>query len=86
QSTTAKRLGDLLGYPVMHLDEVHWRPNWVTISDSEFKEIVDEFTRVNENWIIDGNYTHVIGEIASSRATCILWLDPPFWLYFPRII
>jgi len=42
------------------------------LSDEEFKEEVKGFVEANESWIIDGNYTRVVGDILQEKATCIL--------------
>ncbi|KAJ7719445.1 hypothetical protein DFH07DRAFT_784649 [Mycena maculata] len=39
-----------------------------------------------DGWVVDGNYGRRIGTIVGDRATDVIWLDPPFALYFPRII
>ncbi|KAF8520589.1 hypothetical protein BU17DRAFT_46471 [Hysterangium stoloniferum] len=82
----ADRLGSILKFPVVHLDEVHWRPNWVETPRDEFREQIQEFTSTNDNWVIDGNYRSAVGDITLSLATTVVWMDPPFILYFPRLI
>ncbi|KAF8528493.1 hypothetical protein BU17DRAFT_80912 [Hysterangium stoloniferum] len=82
----ADRLGVLLKFPVVHLDEVRWRPNWVETPLDEFRAQIQEFTNKNDNWVIDGNCRRTVGDITFSLATTIVWMDPPFILYFPRLI
>ncbi|KAF8518260.1 hypothetical protein BU17DRAFT_48834, partial [Hysterangium stoloniferum] len=85
-STMADRLGGLLKFPVVHLDEVHWLPNWGETPRDEFRGQIEEFTNSNDNWVIDGNYRRAVGDLTFSLATTIVWMDPPFILYFPRLI
>jgi len=39
-------------------------------------------------WVIEGNYQSVFGgEMETfAAATDVIWLDPPFLLYFPRLL
>ncbi|KAF8518259.1 hypothetical protein BU17DRAFT_48860 [Hysterangium stoloniferum] len=85
-TTMADRLGGLLKFPVVHLDEVHWLPNWVETPRDEFRGQIQEFTNTNDNWVIDGNYKSSVGDLTFSLATTIVWMDPPFILYFSRLI
>jgi adenylate kinase family enzyme len=34
KSTLARRIGERLGIPVVHLDVLYWRPRWVDQSDA----------------------------------------------------
>ena len=56
KSTLAKTLGTHYNIPVLHLDSVHFEPGWVERKDEEANEIVKQFIKDNESWIIDGNY------------------------------
>lgn len=57
KSTLAARLGDMYGLPVLHLDSVHFLPNWEERELSEKRRIVADFMSGNDGWIIDGNYS-----------------------------
>lgn len=57
KSTLAVRLGELYGLPVLHLDRVHFIPNWKERETSEKRRIVEDFMRDNDGWVIDGNYS-----------------------------
>ena len=35
KSTLARRLGQLTGIPVVHIDTIHWQPGWVERSAAE---------------------------------------------------
>ncbi|KAF5353021.1 hypothetical protein D9757_012732 [Collybiopsis confluens] len=39
----------------------------------------------SRGWVIDGNYERRVGTIIHECATDVIWLDPPFLLYFPRL-
>jgi adenylate kinase family enzyme len=75
KSTLARSLGRATGLPVIHLDQIYWRPGWAPAPDDEF---VTALRRVmtGERWIIDGNYS---SSLAARVHYCdaIVWLDPP---------
>ena len=45
KSTMAKRLGEITGLPVVHLDSISWSPGWVEtpkdIFEAKLREAVD---------------------------------------------
>lgn len=57
KSTLSARLGELYGLPVLHLDKVHFLPNWEERESSEKRRIVADFMNDNDGWVIDGNYS-----------------------------
>lgn len=80
KSTLARQLGAILHIPVIHLDQLYWRPGWQHVTDQEFDEILHEKLAA-ENWIMDGNFSRTLplrlehSDIAIyldfSRLTCI---------------
>ena len=74
KSTLAKRLGELYGIPVLHLDAVEFLPNWVKRELSEKKRIVADFMRDNDGWVIDGNYSKLFREERLEQADMIVML------------
>ncbi|KAF9653303.1 hypothetical protein BDM02DRAFT_3087445 [Thelephora ganbajun] len=87
RTTLGARLSKLLNIPHTSLDTLHWGPSWRACPADEFRAKVQE--KLNETaetgWIIDGSYVSKIGNIVKDSATDIIWLDPPFLMYFPRI-
>jgi adenylate kinase family enzyme len=85
KSTLARRLGQLLGLPVVHLDVLYWRPGWT-------KPDIDEFrTRVaaavaSDGWISDGNYRILTFDLTLPRADAIIMLERPRWLCLRRVL
>lgn len=74
KSTLAKRLGDLYGLPVLHLDTVEFLPNWEKRGLSEKQRIVADFMRGNDGWVIDGNYSKLFREERLEQADMIVML------------
>ena len=56
KSTLATQLGSAIGAPVLHLDTVHWLPDWKERTDQDAEKIVNDFLDTHESWVIDGNY------------------------------
>lgn len=55
KSTLARKLGEITGLPVIHLDKLHWRPGWVEPPKGEWRRTVEELVKRDE-WIIEGNF------------------------------
>jgi adenylate kinase family enzyme len=76
KSTLASRLGSILNVPVIYLDKLHWRPNWVEAPDeelvAELRGIIEEGVRNNTGWIVDGNGEGRTKRIMDFAATDII--------------
>ena len=75
KSTVARRLGELLDLPVVHLDTLYWRPGWVESPPEEFREKVHLAVQ-GERWVIDGNYSETL-DLRFERADTAIFLDIP---------
>src|SRR5215470_9991697 len=56
KSTLARRIGERLDLPVVHLDTLNWNPGWVQTDVTKFREQVAEAVK-GDAWVMDGNYT-----------------------------
>lgn len=56
KSSFARRLHELTGLPLVHLDLVWWRPDYTHISREEFDRRLEEMI-AEERWIMDGDYS-----------------------------
>lgn len=83
KTTTARRLGELTGLPVTHLDHLYWRPGWEPAPDDEFRAAVDAVAS-GSRWIIDGNYGST-ADLRFPRADTIIFLDLPRWRFLPAV-
>ena len=59
KSTLAKRLAKFYNIAHLHLDSVHFLPNWIERNDDDMEKIVNDFMKENNSWIIDGNYRRI---------------------------
>lgn len=71
KSTLARRLGELYGLPVLHLDAVQFYGNWNERSLEEQNALVQKFLEQNEGWVIDGNYARVCPQRFAMADACI---------------
>ena len=84
KSTLARRLGEKLGLPVIHLDVLFWKPGWVESDDDEFHARIAAFQR-EDAWISDGNFGGS-WDLRMPLADTIIWIDQPAWLCLVRAI
>ncbi len=84
KSTIARKLGELTGLPVYHMDHIHWKPGWVARDRSEKIEMALGIL-AQEQWIFEGGFSEIHSE-RLSRADMLIWLDLPFWLRVWRVI
>jgi adenylate kinase family enzyme len=66
KSRLARELSEILELPVVHLDRLYWRPNWVPTPEPEW-EAIQRREVERESWIADG--------IQEGRVVPRLWLD-----------
>ena len=73
KSTLARMLNKHFGFPIIHLDQHYWKPNWVESSKEEWEEKVKELIYGDE-WIMDGNYGGTL-DLRIPRADTIIFKD-----------
>jgi adenylate kinase family enzyme len=73
KSVFSRRLSRSTGIPVIHLDTIHWKPNWVESEHADFDARLNEILKQDE-WIIDGNYGRTL-EMRLLRADAVVLLD-----------
>lgn len=78
KSTFAVRLGKAIGIEVIHLDKLHWKPNWTEPSKIDWRVTVEN-ALMADSWIMDGNYS---GTMEMRIAAC----DTVIFLDFPRLV
>ena len=73
KSTLCKELCAILKLDSYHLDNIYWKPNWVSISKEEFDTKLEEIMR-KDIWIIDGNYNRTLDQ-RLEKSEFIIYLD-----------
>ncbi|MDZ4277539.1 MAG: adenylate kinase, partial [Dehalococcoidia bacterium] len=86
KTTVSRRIGALLGLPVVELDALYHRPNWQPTPDDEFlATALDTLSRYADGWVCDGNY-HAVRPHILPLADTVLWLRPPFLPTYWRLL
>lgn len=78
KSTLARKLRELTGIPVFHLDLLWHKPDRTTTTQEEFLQKIKEILE-KEQWIIDGNYLSTLDVRLQACDTMIL-------LYYPLAV
>ncbi|WP_069649950.1 DNA topology modulation protein [Caloranaerobacter ferrireducens] len=73
KSTLAKRLGEITGIDVLHLDTIHWKPGWIEAPREEFLSKLKAFLE-KDSWIIDGNYRSTL-DMRLELADTVIFID-----------
>ncbi|WP_293677949.1 hypothetical protein [uncultured Phenylobacterium sp.] len=84
KSTLARKLGDKLGLPVIHLDILFWKPGWVESDDGAFRARTAEAIAAPA-WVCDGDFGSSL-DVRLPRADTVVWLDLPVFLCLFRAI
>jgi adenylate kinase family enzyme len=84
KSTFARRLGERLGLPVIHLDRLYWRPGWVETPEDEWRRKVEELC-AGESWVMDGNYSGTL-DVRLAACDTVVFLDLPRTLCLWRVL
>jgi adenylate kinase family enzyme len=74
KTTLARELAQRLGLPVVYLDRVFWRPDWVEPEPSAWERAHRDALE-GEAWIADGNFDSTMAERLRLADTIVL-VDP----------
>lgn len=75
KSFLSKKLSELTGIPLYHMDNIFWRADRTHITRTELMEAIEAIMKTPE-WIIDGNYIGTMGQRMQGAET-IIYLDIP---------
>ncbi len=75
KSTLARMLGEKYNCPVLHMDSLNFKENWVGQDREIMLSQVITFLDRNDTWIIDGNYTSMEQERRLNEADQIILLE-----------
>lgn len=73
KSWLSKRIAEITGYPLTHLDNEFWQPGWVKLPKEEWLRRQEALLH-EDRWIIDGTYTGTL-ELRFAAADLIIYLD-----------
>ena len=75
KSTFSKRLHEITGIPLFHLDMMYWNPDRTIVERSVFRQRLADAVSGDE-WIIDGNYGSTM-EMRMQACDTVIFLDYP---------
>lgn len=73
KSTLSKKLHELTGLPLIHLDNVWWKPDRTHISRDEFDRELDGILQGGQ-WILDGDFSRTY-EVRFKACDTVIFLD-----------
>ncbi len=77
KSTLARALGEKLGLPVVHLDQLWWKAGWENVTLEEFDRQLALALEM-DRWIIDGNFNRTM-EWRLEKCDTVIYLDFSRW-------
>lgn len=83
KSTLARALGDRTGLPVFHMDQFHWKEDWVERPAAEKLPMISA-VEAQDRWILEGGASATYAN-RISRADLVVWLDLPVGLRLWRV-
>ncbi|MEU0060986.1 hypothetical protein [Streptomyces sp. NPDC006334] len=78
KSTFSHALAAGTGLPLIHLDDLYWRPGWRRPTAPEWERTLERLT-AGPYWIIDGNFADTVRQRVE-RADTVILLDRHPWL------
>ena len=84
KSTLAAKLARRLGVEPVHMDELHWLPDWQERAPEETAALLAERI-AGERWVAEGNYGP-FRSVHMDRVELTVWLDLPLRVTFLRLL
>jgi adenylate kinase family enzyme len=84
KSVLARRLGEILNLPVIHLDVLFWKPGWVETPADEWRATQQQLVS-EPRWIIDGNHAATM-DVRLGAADTVVLIDLPRRICFWRVV
>jgi adenylate kinase family enzyme len=88
KTTLARKLAQVLGIEVIHLDTLYWKPGWIEPGQAEWKRKIRAVAQ-RESWIMDGNFSGTLPERLEACDT-VIFLDLPravcLWRILKRVV
>ena len=84
KSTFARRLGEILKLPIIHLDSIFWHSDWVETPKDEWRTKVAKAIQ-GDSWILDGNYSATM-DLRLPVCDTVIFLETPRIICVYRIL
>lgn len=86
KSTLARRLGEIVGLPVIELDEHFWQPGLIALPRDKWVRLQQELAN-QSRWVMEGDLgPYDALPVRLSAADTVLLLDFPLWLCLWRAL
>lgn len=86
KSTAARRLGELVGLPVIELDKLFWQPGLTPWPKAKWASVQQALAK-QPRWIMDGDLgSYDVLPVRLAAADTVLLLDFPLWLCLWRAL
>ncbi|MBY5783651.1 AAA family ATPase [Rhizobium leguminosarum] len=73
----ARRIGEQLHHPVVHLDDMHWEPGRYGIDrDRALRDEMVKTAAERDAWVMEGVYGQ-LANMVLNRTTILVWIDLP---------
>jgi len=86
KSTLCRFISDYYKINKLHLDSVQFVDDWEVRQITEQEDRVSKFLEDNEEWVIDGNYSHLFLNQRLNEANKIIFMDFNRFNCFFRVI
>lgn len=73
KSTLSRKLHSITGLPLIHLDNLWWKPDKTHISRAEFDHALEQIFK-EDAWIMDGDYSRTY-EVRFQACDTLIFLD-----------
>jgi len=83
KSTLARAMGARTGLPVFHVDQFHWKEDWVERPTAEKIPMISS-VEAQDRWILEGGASATYDN-RIRRADLVIWLDLPVGLRLWRV-
>jgi len=85
KTTLGKALAECIAGVFIEVDAIQHKPGWEKASDDEIRTAIETAFNKNERWVIDGICEGEVGDLVSSQADVIVWLDLPLGVKLFRL-
>jgi hypothetical protein len=70
KSRLARKLGERLGIPVLHLDTMFWKPGWVATPPDEWEEL-QRRKLAGDSWVADAQFDDMLPDWLGAADTVV---------------
>lgn len=84
KTTLAKKIAEITGVELIHLDKNYWQAGWVETEKTLWEQQMQAMV-AKPAWIMDGNYGGTMN-LRIAKADTVIWLDYSRWICLYRVL